>query len=157
MTWTEARPLRTGPGRALAAEVSDRPADAHEIVTGALEKLHYIDCAASDMSAADDPAVLLDTYLRGSAAVAITVDAALGEREFTSAADYAVGGREVEFLPTGATLGMLTVASSAMSQAPWVVKELARWWPEPEGHSDVLGALRERAKRAALAKIRRVS
>lgn len=153
MEWNDSRPLRTGPGRALAMAAVDSPALAHEIVTGALEGLLYIDCTAADLT--DDGApVLLDLYLRGLAAAAIAVDAAGGERDFTSAADFALHGREVTFLETGATLGMLTQASSALAQGPWVVQELGRYCKAPVGHGEVLAELREKAALAARTKVR---
>jgi hypothetical protein len=152
MIWNESRPLHTDPGRALAVEIVDSPARAHEIVTGALEGLLYIDCLATDLPLGGG-ATLLSAYLRGTAAAAIVVDSARGTRKFTSASDYAVGGNEVVFLPLGATLGMLTVASSAMGQAPWVLSQLARTWVEPEGHRATMEELREKATLAARAKI----
>ncbi|MEV6401077.1 hypothetical protein AB0M39_40945 [Streptomyces sp. NPDC051907] len=155
MTWNDARPLSTDPGRALAVEVSDSPAHAHDIVAGALEGLAYVDCVATDQLPGEELPAVRVAYLRGWAAAAIVSDAVEGEREFTSAADFAVSGREVEFLPTGVKLGMLTLAASAMGQADWALGMLSMdLTPVPVGHREEADALRLKLTLAARARVK---
>lgn len=119
--WNDPRPLKSGPGLALAMELVDQPKGAaYGLVVAALDALaHSATPAPGDQP--EHVEHMLIVYLRGVAAAAIVADAAAGERRWTTARDYALRGEEVEFLPPNVVLlGTLTLALTAIGRA-WEV------------------------------------
>jgi hypothetical protein len=124
MKWTQARPLRTAQGHALATEIADQPLHGHPLVTGALAKLNGWEEPEGEL-APEVAEVLLEDYLRGMAAVAIVADAAQGAQEFTGPEDFAVNGRAVGLLAaTDISLGLLMQAGSAGFVSKWAAGHL---------------------------------
>lgn len=128
MQWTEARPLRTGPGRALATAMNDTPGQAYLLAAGALDQATQVYVPAAH-APAEALVLPLTDYLAGVAAAAVVADVATGRRDWTGARDFAVNGNEVTFLPPEAVLlGTLTLALTAASRA---VDLLPAWEAHP--------------------------
>lgn len=127
-TWTQARPLRTEPGNALATEIAGGPAlHAQLVVVGALDRLARWEDAEEDLPA-ELAAELLGDYLRAVAAAAIVADAATGRRQFTGPEDFAANGHAVTLLDQGAvTMGLLSQAVMAAFASRWAPRHLARY------------------------------
>lgn len=162
MDWNSASPLRTGPGRALAMELVDagRQGQVHALVVGALDGLNALECPAPQ-AARENVEVRLRVYLRGLAAAAIVADHVSGSRLWTSAADYAVRGEQVEFLePESVTLGTLSLALAAAGHAmdltpAWEAHPAAP--PLPLGHHTVLVEVQQALALGAQARMTQVS
>lgn len=113
--WGNGRPLGTDPGRGLAAELADcrDGSQAESVASGAVYALLHVPEGL-------DGKGLARVYLRGVAAAAVLAEHGR-ERRYTGARDYALRGREVDFLP-GATprVGLLSVALKAVQDSAWV-------------------------------------
>ncbi|MFC4328267.1 hypothetical protein ACFPC0_10565 [Streptomyces andamanensis] len=157
MDWNEARPLRTGPGRALALEMNNSPQRAYALAVGALEQLNGLGAPNPQESAETMERALL-AYLRGLAAAAIVADAACGTRQWTGAFDFAVNGGEVrEFLPPDAALlGTLMVALSAVGHAMDLLPVLAAHDAAPRVPVGQAGVLKQMQMMIATASQRRM-
>lgn len=157
MTWYGKRPLESDEARAMAAEVLDNPAHALTLVGGALEAMAAYEGTPPQTGEQDTE--LRGVYLRGLAAAAIVADAACGERRFTSALDYAVGGEPVRFLRTDqVALGLVMAAASAMTGARWMVRALAaspHGVPVPDGHGPVVEMVADMLTQAARVRLAR--
>lgn len=142
MDWTNSRPLRSGPGRALAAEMSDSPPDtAYSLAVGALDLLKDMSAPAPHDSREVVDA-LLASYLRGLAAAAIVADAANEVRRWSGPQEFAVGAREVEFLrPDTVLLGTLMLALAAVGNAIDLLPAWASHDAAPRVPDDQLGVL----------------
>ncbi len=156
--WQEPKPLRTGPGQALAVEVTQAssPEEAVLVVRGALGALADATDQRPALTGPDEANALRDVYLRGLAAAAIIADGALGTRHFTHAIDFSVHARQADFLPPDAlTLGLITQAAGAMFQGEWIIGELAARadgpppWPLSDDHPQTRRKVLEHLAHAA--------
>lgn len=162
MDWNTSAPLRTGPGRALAVELVDagRPDRVHALVVGALDALNALE-RPRRLAGREGVEIELRVYLRGLAAAAIVADHATGSRLWTSAADFAVHGDQVEFLaPESVTLGTLSLALAAAGHAmdltpAWEAHPAAP--PAPFGHHTVLVDVQRALAQGAQARMTQVS
>lgn len=161
MEWTDARPLKSGPGTALAMELVDqaRAGGAYVLAVSAMESLADLG-TPSPQARPEAVEFMLIGYLRGLAAAAIVADVARGAREWTGARDYALHGQEAQFLPPDTVLlGTLTVALTAVRRAV----ELAPVWeahpavPVPEGHRAVVERIQQVLVEATQARMTQVS
>lgn len=153
MDWNDVRPLTTADGEALAREVVDAGEMGSDVVHRAIESLSYLDCEAAD-AGPDGLEALRRVYLRGLAAVAIVADVAAGARRYTSAQEFAVNGREAQFLPLGVTLGTMTAASSSMAQVTFAVSRLRLEGEDVKDHYAMTAELRSSLTQLTLARLR---
>ena len=159
--WNDPRPLKNWAGEALAVELMNmpRPGSRHILLTGALETLATLG-APLRHEEAEHVDFLLMGYLNGLAAAAIVADVAGRTRHWTSARDFALGGREVEFLPPdGVLLGTLTLALTAVGKAI----SMADAWGDmprvkvPEGHRETMEAVQRALAQATQTRMTQVS
>lgn len=158
--WNDARPLLTGPGRALAVMIADEMnRHAFMMVTGCLEGLST-QTEPRPQATAQETEIALSCYLAGVAAAAMVADAARGTREWTGAGDFTAGGEEVEFLaPETVLLGTLTLALTAVGRG----LELAGAWAAqpgvtvPAGHRETLKLIQQSLAQSAQARMTQVS
>lgn len=161
LDWNDSRPLKSGPGHALALELVDQPTTtAYTLVLSALESLADLG-TPQPYARPGSVEFMLVGYLRGLAAAAIVADIANGTEEWTSARDYALHGRRAEFLPPDTVLlGTLTMAMTAVGRA----MELLPVWeshavapPVPGGHRAVVEQIQRALAQATQARMDQVS